>query len=95
MGVGFYHLDGCNMDDEFAFSSYRTRAEWEIENRRREEFDKDFNCRYEARPQRIARGEVLESDPSSDPDPFPSTYFNESGPITSDSSDDDETELSQ
>jgi hypothetical protein len=31
-GPGFWHLDGCNMDDDFAFSFYRTREEWEEEN---------------------------------------------------------------
>jgi hypothetical protein len=31
---GFWHLDGCNMDEGFAFSFYRTQAEWEEENRR-------------------------------------------------------------
>jgi hypothetical protein len=55
MGVGFWHLDGCNMDDDFAFSFYKTREEWEAENRRREEFDKEFNRRWEERQQHIAR----------------------------------------
>jgi hypothetical protein len=71
MGVGFWHLDGCNMDDDFAFSSYRTRAEWEAENNRREEFNKEFNRKWEERQQRIARGEQPEPDPYFDPDPFP------------------------
>ncbi|MBN1566993.1 MAG: hypothetical protein JXA73_04045 [Acidobacteria bacterium] len=30
-GPGFWHLDGCNMDDDFAFSFCRTREEWEEE----------------------------------------------------------------
>ncbi len=43
-GIGFWFLDGCNMDDDFAFSDYRTREEWDKEQRDREEFDR----RYEA-----------------------------------------------
>ncbi|MDQ1638530.1 MAG: hypothetical protein QOF62_1869 [Pyrinomonadaceae bacterium] len=70
MGVGFWHLDGCNMDDDFAFSSFKTRQEWEVENRRREEFNREFNRKWAEREQRIARGEPLEPDPFFDPEPF-------------------------
>ena len=45
-GPAFWHLDGCNMDQGFEFSFYRTRAEWEEEERRRKEFDEDFNRRW-------------------------------------------------
>ena len=69
-GVGFWHLDGCNMDDDFAFSFYKTRQEWEAENRRREEFNREFNRRMDERKQRIARGEPIEHDPFLDPDPM-------------------------
>lgn len=67
MGVGFWHLDGSHMDDDFAFSFYRTREEWEAENHRREEFDKEFNRRWEERQQRIARGEPLPGSPDGQP----------------------------
>ncbi|HUS08944.1 MAG TPA: hypothetical protein VMZ30_00665 [Pyrinomonadaceae bacterium] len=70
MGVGFWHLDGAHMDDDFAFSTYKTRQEWENENRRREEFDREFNRKWEERQQRIARGEPIEPDPFFDPEPF-------------------------
>jgi hypothetical protein len=70
MGVGFWHLDASNMDDDFAFSSYKTRQEWEVENRRREEFDREFDRRMKQRKERIARGETLEHDPFFDPEPF-------------------------
>jgi hypothetical protein len=70
MGVGFWHLDGSHMDDEFAFSHYKTRREWENENRRREEFNREFDRKWEERQQRIARGEPIEPDPFFDPDPF-------------------------
>lgn len=70
MGVGFWHLDGSHMDDDFAFSWFRTREEWEAENHRREEFNKEFNRKWEERQQRLARGEPLAPDPYFDPEPF-------------------------
>lgn len=95
MGVGFWHLDGSHMDDDFAFSSYKTRLEWEAENRRREEFDKEFNRRWEERQQRIARGEALEPDPFFDPDPFQDLEFDDSICVSDESIDDDEKEFPQ
>ena len=70
MGVGFWHLDGAHMDEDFAFSTYKTRQEWENEKRRREEFDREFNRKREERQRRIARGEPIEPDPLFDPGPF-------------------------
>ena len=93
MGVGFWHLDGCNMDEDFAFSFYKTREEWEAENRRREEFDKEFDRRWAERKQRIARGEPLDPDPFFDPEPFPDLELEE--PVSSDSIADDEKEFTQ
>lgn len=61
-GPGFWHLDGSHMDDDFAFSFYRTREEWDEENRRREEFNREFNRRWEEREQRLARGEPVDDD---------------------------------
>ena len=95
MGVGFWHLDGSHMDDDFAFSSYKTCEEWEAENRRREEFNKEFNRRWEERQQRIARGEALEPDPFFDPDPFPDLEFDDSICVSDESIDDDEKEFPQ
>jgi hypothetical protein len=37
LGPGFWHLDGCNMDDGFAFSFCCTQEEWEEEARRMDE----------------------------------------------------------
>lgn len=68
-GPGFWHLDGCNMDEGFAFSSCRTLEEWEAENRRREEFNREFEREREEHRQRIARGEMVEEPSFSDP-PF-------------------------
>jgi hypothetical protein len=95
MGVGFWHLDGSHMDDDFAFSFYKTREEWEAENRRREEFDKEFNRRWEERQQRIARGEPVGPDPFFDPEPFPGLEFADSSWVSEESIDDDEKEFLQ
>jgi hypothetical protein len=44
-GPYFWGLDGCNMDDDFAFDiNCRTRAEWEEEQRSREEFNRRFDA---------------------------------------------------
>lgn len=69
MGFGptFWHLDGCNMDDGFAFSSCVTLAEWETELRQREEFDREFDRQREERRQRIAGGEIVDESSISDP----------------------------
>ena len=42
-GPMFWHLDGCNMDDEFVFSFFSTQEEWEAEQRRYEEFSKKWS----------------------------------------------------
>jgi hypothetical protein len=69
MGVGFWHLDASHMEEEFAFSSCRTFEEWEAENHRREEFEREFEQECEARRERLARGEAVEEDHDCDPDP--------------------------
>jgi hypothetical protein len=49
-GVGFWHLDGCNMDEGFAFDIYRrTREEWDDEERKREEWDRRFEAERKER----------------------------------------------
>src|SRR6267378_2291181 len=68
IGVGFWHLDGSHMDDDFAFSFFKTRQEWETENRRRQEFNKEFDRKWAERELRIARGEPLDPDPFFDPE---------------------------
>jgi hypothetical protein len=95
MEVSFWHLDGSHMDEDFAFSSYKTRAEWEAESLRREEFNREFNRRWEERQQRIARGEVLEPDPFFDPDPYPGLEFGLPSLVSGESTEDDEKEFPQ
>jgi hypothetical protein len=43
----FWFLDGCNMDDRFEFSTYRTLEEWEEQQRERERFDREFEKRQQ------------------------------------------------
>ncbi|CAN5313260.1 hypothetical protein BH10PLA2_BH10PLA2_15050 [soil metagenome] len=49
-GPMFWHLDGCNNDDYFAFDmSHRTREEWEEERRGWEEHSRRFNATWAER----------------------------------------------
>jgi hypothetical protein len=43
-GPMFWHLDGCNMDDDFAFSHHDTLAEYEAEQREYEEFSRKMDA---------------------------------------------------
>jgi hypothetical protein len=65
MEVGFWHLDGAHMDDDFAFSDLRTREEWESRRREWEQFTEKFNREWEERQQleRLTGAESVE-DPS-------------------------------
>jgi len=67
-GPGFWHLDGSHMDDGFAFSPCVTLEEWEAENLRREEFNREFERDWEERQQRLARGEANDDDETGDDD---------------------------
>jgi hypothetical protein len=44
----FWHLDGCNMDEGFEFSFYKTREEFAEEEREREEFNREFERDWKA-----------------------------------------------
>jgi len=57
IGIGFQHFDGSHMDDDFVFSFFDTREAWQEENRRMEEFNRDFDRRWKEREARIAAGE--------------------------------------
>jgi hypothetical protein len=46
-GPGFWHLDGCNMDEGFAFSNFRTVAEWEAELQQQDEFARSLTASAE------------------------------------------------
>jgi hypothetical protein len=62
MGPGFWHLDGCNMDEGFAFSFHRTREEWEQEERRRVEVYEEFNRKWASEGKQFFDDESLPGD---------------------------------
>jgi hypothetical protein len=64
MEVGFWHLDGAHMDDDFAFSDLRTQAEWEARRREWEEFTEKFNREWEDRQ---LRERLTGAEPVQDP----------------------------
>jgi len=47
----FTHLDGCNMDDRFEFSQFKTLKEYEAEIQRREEFDREYEQKSKENPE--------------------------------------------
>ncbi len=47
----FWFLDGCNMDDRFEFSTYRTLEEWEEKQREQEKFNREFDEKYRNDPE--------------------------------------------
>jgi hypothetical protein len=49
----FWFLDGCNMDDRFEFSSYKTIEEWKAEQAEREKFNREFERKYGESTQRM------------------------------------------
>ena len=53
--VSFWHLDGSHMDDDFAFSPFRTREEWEADRREWRTFTEKFNREWEERHHRELR----------------------------------------
>jgi hypothetical protein len=65
--IFFWQLDGCTMDDEFAFSTFRTIEEWS-EERRRELFSHEANLMCQAHDQGQSPGEQLGEDPFLDLD---------------------------
>jgi hypothetical protein len=49
-GPMFWHLDGCNNDDDFAFdTSHRTREEWEEDRRQWDEHNRRFSATWAER----------------------------------------------
>ena len=67
IGPVFWHLDGCNNDQDFPFSIYcRTRQEWEEEQRGYEEFNRAFDAEQKCK-QAVLEGELPGSEPSGCP----------------------------
>jgi hypothetical protein len=48
-GPVFWFLDGCNMDDDFAFSFHSTKEEWEEEQREHDEWNRRWQALEEER----------------------------------------------
>ena len=63
----FWHLDGCNMEEEFAFSWCVTIQEWEAEQRRHEEWGLE-SARRDAEQRDWDRRHLEEIMRESDPD---------------------------
>jgi hypothetical protein len=78
--VGFWCLDGAHMDDDFAFSSFSTREEWEADRQEWKERHEEFDRKWEERQQCIARGEVPEPDPFFDPPDLDELFTSEAKP---------------
>ena len=53
--VTFWHLDGSHMDEDFAFSPFLTREEWEVDRREWKAFTEKFNREWEERHHGDAR----------------------------------------
>jgi hypothetical protein len=66
-GVWFWHLDGCNMDDHFAFSRFLTEKEYLEDRVQMELMHAEFDRKWKEREERIARGEPIDPDPFFDP----------------------------
>ena len=60
---GFWHLDGSHMDDDFVFSHFQTREEWDEHQREWEAFSADFERRWHERED-LARSEAVDFDPA-------------------------------
>ena len=61
----FWHLDGCNMDDDFPFSFHQTREEWEEERRSWEASAREWEQRranLTPFPSPARRGEIEEDE---------------------------------
>lgn len=61
--VSFWHLDGSHMDDDFAFSPFLTREEWDVDRREWKAFTEKFNREWEERHRReVGDQDVGETD---------------------------------
>ncbi|HSE23688.1 MAG TPA: hypothetical protein VLB68_18610, partial [Pyrinomonadaceae bacterium] len=58
LGVFFWHLDGCNMEQDFAFSTHLTKEEWETEQLMYESIAKE--CKEKMAPRE--RAELIEDE---------------------------------
>jgi hypothetical protein len=62
LDVCFWHLDGCNMEDHFAFSTFLTEKEYLDDRAELELRHREFDQQWKIREERIARGEEVDDD---------------------------------
>jgi hypothetical protein len=60
--VCFFQLDGCNMDDHFAFSTFATETDYLEDRIKMELRHREFDQQWKEREERIARGENLDDE---------------------------------
>ena len=65
--VCFWHLDGCNMDEHFAFSTFPTEKEYLEDKIKWAMRDREFEQKWKDREERTSRGESIEEDAFFDP----------------------------
>ena len=65
-GPGFWGLDGSHMDENFEFSFYATREEWEEEQRRSEEFHRKFAEEWAEKEKARREGREVEGEDEAD-----------------------------
>ncbi len=68
--VCFWHLDGCNMEEHFAFSTFATEQEYLEDRIKFELHHREWQKEWKEREARIASGELVEAEPLFDPLPF-------------------------
>ncbi|HKY28822.1 MAG TPA: hypothetical protein VJM12_12860 [Pyrinomonadaceae bacterium] len=66
--VTFWHLDGSHMDDEFVFSPFLTRDEWDADRREWKAFTEKFNREWEQRHQAELQGKHQGDEPMCEAD---------------------------
>ncbi len=76
LDVCFWHLDGCNMDEHFAFSTFLTEKEYLEDQVKWELHHREFEKKWKDQEERLARGEPVEPDPL-----YGSTAFDDYGPF--------------
>lgn len=64
--VTFWHLDGSHMDEDFVFSPFLTREEWDADRREWKAFTEKFNREWEERRQRELQGKPHGDEPMCD-----------------------------
>ena len=62
LDVCFWHLDGCNLEDHFAFSTFLTEKEYFDDRAEMELRHLEFDQQWKTREERIARGEEVDDD---------------------------------